>query len=94
VSAEYGANFTEPNLTAAVAAIDKMAANGLSGSLARDLVSIIVDTAAMDGTAPEITPDGMTLAYKQFSGFAQQIDAMAAAPGRKSAQGPTAARVT
>ena len=94
VSAEYGANFTEPNLTAAVAAIDKMAANGLSGSLARDLVSIIVDTAAMDGTAPEITADGMTLAYKQFSGFAQQTDAMSSSPGRKSPPGTTAARVT
>jgi predicted ATPase with chaperone activity len=94
VSAEYGANYTEANLKAAVAAVDKAATTGLSGSLARDLVSIIVDNAELERISPEITAETMIAAYKQFSGFAQQADALASAPGKKSTPGTTAARVT
>ena len=94
VSTEYGANYTDASLKSAVTAVDKAVTTGLSGSLARDLVSIIVDNAEMEGVTPEITVETMIVAYKQFSGFAQQADAMASTPGRKSTPGATGARVT
>ncbi len=84
VSGEYGATLREDILKFTVDAVDKVAANGLSGSLARDLVSIVVDTAKMEGTTPEITAAAMTMAYKQFSGFAQQSAAAESVPARKS----------
>jgi hypothetical protein len=75
VSAEYGATYTEENLNAVVAAIGYAAEDALSGSLARDLVSIVVDNAELEGSPPELTPETVTLAYTQFSGFAQQTNA-------------------
>jgi len=80
VSTEYGATYREENLKAVVAAVDTAASNGLSGSLARDLVSIVVDNADMEGHTPELTAESVTMAYKQFSGFAQQADARPAGP--------------
>jgi hypothetical protein len=72
VCVEYHASYREENLGSVVSAVDKVAATGLSGSLARDLVSIVVDTAEMEGRPPELTAEAVTMAYKQFSGFAQQ----------------------
>ncbi len=80
VSAEYGASYREEHLKAIVAAVDKAAENGLSGSLARDLVSIVVDNAEMEGHPAELTAESVTMAYKQFSGIAQQADAKPASP--------------
>jgi len=82
VAAEYGATYTEANLKAFVDAVDKAATAGLSGSLARDLVSIIVDNAEMEEQPPELTVEAATMAYKQFSGFAQQAPA-GPSPGAK-----------
>lgn len=79
VSAEYGAGYREDNLKAIVAAVDALA-SGLSGSLARDLVSIVVDNAEMEGRQAELTAESVTMAYKQFSGIAQQDDAKPAGP--------------
>ena len=87
VAAEYKVSYTDSDLEAAVVAIDKVAENGLSGSLARDLVAILVDSGELEGKSPEITPEGVTLAYKQFSGFAQH-EAAAALDGKKSARRP------
>jgi hypothetical protein len=84
VAAEYGATYTEANLKAFVDAVDKAAATGLSGSLARDLVSIIVDSAEMDGRPAELTAEAATMAYKQFSGFAQQTPAEKLPGARRS----------
>jgi hypothetical protein len=77
---EYDAAYTEENLKAVVAAIGYAAEDALSGSLARDLVSIVVDNASLEGSPPELTPATVTLAYTQFSGFAQQVDTKPAGP--------------
>jgi hypothetical protein len=79
--------FNDARLEASVIAIDKVAENGLSGSLARDLVSIIIDNAELEDKKPEVTPEAATNAYKQFSGFAQH-EAAAALEGRKTAKRP------
>jgi hypothetical protein len=68
-------SYTDSELEAAVVAAAKIAENGLSGSLARDLAAIIVDNAELEGVPPKITPEGITNAYKQFSGFAQHESA-------------------
>src|SRR5437867_4827808 len=47
--------YTEETLAAAVTAIDLASNHGLSGSLARDLVSILVDNAEMEGRAPDLS---------------------------------------
>jgi hypothetical protein len=90
VATESGVSYTDSNLEAAVVAIEKMAENGLSGSLARDLASIIVDNSELEGKAPAITPEAATMAYKQFSGFAQH-EAAAALEGKKAARRPGSA---
>ncbi len=69
---QSGLRYTEETLAAAVTAIDLASNHGLSGSLARDLVSILVDNAEMEGRAPDLSATEVTLSYKQFSGFAQQ----------------------
>jgi hypothetical protein len=76
---ESGMRYTEETLDAAVTAIDLASNHGLSGSLARDLVSILKDNAEMEGRLPELSPHEVTLAYKQFSGFAQQTSEQAGA---------------
>jgi hypothetical protein len=88
VAAEYNVSYTDSELEAAVVAADKVAENGLSGSLARDLVTIIVDNSELEGKPPVITPEAVTMAYKQFSGFAQHESA-AALEGRKTARRPS-----
>jgi hypothetical protein len=87
VATESGVSFNDARLEASVIAIDKIAENGLSGSLARDLISIIIDNAELEGKKPEVTPEAATNAYKQFSGFAQH-EAAAALEGRKTAKRP------
>jgi hypothetical protein len=87
VATEYKVSYTDSDLEAAVVAIEKIAENGLSGSLARDLVAILVDSGELEGKSPEITPAGVTLAYKQFSGFAQH-EAAAALESKKPARRP------
>jgi len=87
VADEQSVAYGEQNLGAVVAAIDKAATNGLSGSLARDIVSIIIDSAEMEGSRPELTVEGVTMAYKQFSGFAQQETAAGA---KRSSRPPAA----
>ena len=90
VAAEYKVSYTDSDLEAAVVAIEKLAENGLSGSLARDIVAILVDSGELEGKAPEVTPEGVTLAYKQFSGFAQH-EAAAALESKKPARPPGSA---
>src|SRR5207244_12421527 len=82
---ESGLRYTEESLEAAVTAIDLASNHGLSGSLARDLVSILVDNAEMEGRAPDLSATEVTLAYKQFSGFAQQTTELPTA--KKSSRG-------
>jgi len=88
VAVEARVSFNDASLEASVVAMEKAAENGLSGSLARDLVSIIVDNAELEGKAPEITPETATMAYKQFSGFAQH-EAASSLEGRKTARRPS-----
>lgn len=90
VATQSGVSFNDATLEASVVAIEKAAENGLSGSLARDLVSIIIDNAELEGKTPEITPEAATMAYKQFSGFAQHESA-ASLEGRKTARRPGSA---
>jgi hypothetical protein len=77
VAGDMKVSYTDSELEAAVVAAAKIAENGLSGSLARDLAAIIVDNAELDGVPPKITSDAVTNAYKQFSGFAQHESAAA-----------------
>ena len=51
VAKEAGVAYNDANLEAAVIAMDKMAEGGLSGSLARDMVAIIVDNSELEGDA-------------------------------------------
>ena len=87
VAAEYKVSYTDSDVEAAVVAIDKITENGLSGSLARDLIAILVDSGELEGKTPEVTPEGVTMAYRQFSGFAQH-EAAAALEGKRPARRP------
>lgn len=65
---------TEQDLDQAVAYLEKATKGRLSGSLPRDLVSIIVDNAEHEGKVPTLDPQSVELAYKQFTGLAGRTD--------------------
>jgi predicted ATPase with chaperone activity len=80
-----GVTVDEQELTNAVQMIDERCSNPLSGSLARDLVSIVVDNARLDGKPPVFTTESVALAYLQFTGAAPDGYEMPA-PASRSAQ--------
>lgn len=61
---------TEDDLSAAVKYLDDATNGQLSGSLPRDLVSIIVDNAEHEGKVPTLDAESVKLAYAQFTGTA------------------------
>jgi hypothetical protein len=63
-----GVPVTTASLDAAVSFIVENCDLPLSGALARDLVTIIIDNAALDGREPALTVDAVALAYLQFTG--------------------------
>lgn len=65
---------TEEDLDAAVKYLDDATNGRLSGSLPRDLVSIIVDNAEHEGKVATLDAESVALAYAQFTGTAGRHD--------------------
>ncbi len=65
---QAGVSTTDESLDAVVEFLAERCNHPLSGSLARDLVSIIVDNAEIAGVAPALSVDTTGLAYLQFTG--------------------------
>ena len=68
--AEAGINSPDENLHQAIAYLGETTEGNLSGSLPRDLVSIVVDNAEHEGKTPEFDVASVELAYRQFTGTA------------------------
>jgi hypothetical protein len=64
---QWGVDHTDASLDDAIAFIFSMPDVRPSGSLARDLASIIVDNAIHDGCAPVLTREALDLAVQQFT---------------------------
>jgi hypothetical protein len=64
---QWGVELSEQALDDAVAFIFSMSDIRASGSLARDLASIIVDNSQHDGCAPALTTEALDLALQQFT---------------------------
>lgn len=58
----------EADLDAVIRLLGERCSNPLSGSLARDLVSIVADNAELDDKPPVLTEAAVALAYLQFTG--------------------------
>jgi predicted ATPase with chaperone activity len=58
----------DQDLDSATALLAERCSNPLSGSLARDIVSIVVDNARLTGADPVLTEAAVALAYLQFTG--------------------------
>ena len=67
---DNGVACSDQELTDIVVVISDACGNQLSGSLASELVSIVVDNARHEGRKPEMTVAAVKLAYRQFSGAA------------------------
>ncbi|MCH8813745.1 MAG: hypothetical protein IH957_01425 [Chloroflexi bacterium] len=67
---EAGITSPEEHLDEAAAYLSEATGSKLSGSLPRDLVSIIVDNAEHDRKEPEFNVASVKLAYEQFTGTA------------------------
>lgn len=67
---EAGIDSPEEHLDQAIAYLSETTSGNLSGSLPRDLVSIVVDNAEHDGKTPDFDIVSVKLAYKQFTGTA------------------------
>lgn len=70
VTAEYRVQYSNDDLNEVVSFIDHACNHQLSGSLARDLVSLVVDNAEHEGRAPVLTVEAIDMAYQQFTGVA------------------------
>jgi predicted ATPase with chaperone activity len=69
---EYQVGYSEETLEQAVQSICDGSNGQLKGSLARDIVSIVIDNAEHDGHAPALTPQAIGLACEQsFSAIAR-----------------------
>lgn len=73
----HALSYEEAELTQAVNILDTVSNHRLSGSLAEDVVSIIVDNADFERRAPALTAAAVESAYQQFSGV---VDEGAPAP--------------
>ena len=65
---DYGVTFTSGDLDAVAAFISESCDSPLSGALARDMVSIIVDNSHQESAAPVLSVQAVGLAYLQFTG--------------------------
>lgn len=70
VVAEEGVQGSESDLQAVTDYLFESAPGSVSGSLARDLVWILVDNARHEGHEPALTVPAIDLAYRQFTGAA------------------------
>jgi predicted ATPase with chaperone activity len=71
VADEYRLQPSDEDLNQIVSFVDRAYDHKLSGSLARDLVSLVVDNAEHDGRPPVLTVAAMELAYQQFTGVVE-----------------------
>jgi hypothetical protein len=65
---QQGVAASDADLDSVVAFLSERCDHSMSGSLARDLVSIIVDNAEIGGRVPTLSVDAVGLAYLQFTG--------------------------
>jgi hypothetical protein len=70
VADEYRVQFSDDDLSQVVSFVDRVYNHQLSGSLARDLLSLVVDNAEHEGRKPVLTVAAIELAYQQFTGVA------------------------
>lgn len=70
VTDEYRVQYSNDDLNEVVSFIDRACNHQLSGSLARDLISLVVDNAEHEGRAAVLTVEAIDLAYQQFTGVA------------------------
>lgn len=70
VADEYQVQFSDDDLSHVVSFVDRAYNHQLSGSLARDLLSLVVDNAEHEGRKPVLTVAAIELAYQQFTGVA------------------------
>jgi hypothetical protein len=68
-SDEYRLEYSDEDLNEVVSFIDGTCKGQLSGSLARDLVSIEVDNAEYEGRTPSLIVAAVDVAYQQFTGL-------------------------
>jgi hypothetical protein len=68
VCGKYGVAVADDELDAVVTLLTERCDLPLSGSLARDLVSIVVDNAMLENEVPLLTAETAALAYTQFTG--------------------------
>lgn len=72
VTDEYRVRHSNDDLNEVVSFVDRAYNHQLSGSLARDLVSLVVDNAEHEGRAPALTVEAIDMAYQQFTGLADR----------------------
>lgn len=89
VCGSSGVAIDENDLDAVVELLGERCANPLSGSLARDLVSIVVDNAQLEGKEAVLTEAAVALAYLQFTGSAPDGYEMPAPTARTREKLPT-----
>jgi hypothetical protein len=65
---DYSVTFTSGDLDAVATFISESCDNPLSGALARDMVSIIVDNSHQESAPPALSVQAVGLAYLQFTG--------------------------
>jgi len=68
VCQEFHLSFTEQELQKVISYIEATCGEKLSGSLARDLISILIENARHEGNTPSLTVSAVALAYRQFTG--------------------------
>ena len=87
-----GVAVDEKDLDAVINLLGERCSNPLSGSLARDLVSIVADNARLDEKEAILTEDAVALAYLQFTGSAPDGYEMPAPGARAQAPRPNPAQ--
>lgn len=70
VAATEGVTATDDDIVNVVNFLDEATGRQLSGSLARDLIWILIDNAYHEGTPPVLSVPAIDLAYRQFTGVA------------------------
>jgi predicted ATPase with chaperone activity len=73
VTDECRVRYSNDDLNEVVSFIDRACNHQLSGSLARDLVSLVVDNAEHEARAPILSVAAIELAYQQFTGVRDGI---------------------
>lgn len=74
VLAEHGVAWAEDELEKVVSFLDEATNHVLSGSLPRDIVTILIDNAEHEGHTPTFDLPSIHLAYRQFTGTAAKRD--------------------